>query len=65
MLNLPNAVFLDVVVSVAGLDLVTSGTHSELIDASVGRPGLANVNLSFNDFSFVTKGTQRGIRLIF
>mmetsp|Transcript_19716 Transcript_19716/g.42838 ORF Transcript_19716/g.42838 Transcript_19716/m.42838 type:complete len:321 (-) Transcript_19716:84-1046(-) len=51
MLDLPDAVFFDIVVGVAGLDFVAGGSHGELVDASIGCPSIANVDLPIDDLS--------------
>mmetsp|Transcript_16065 Transcript_16065/g.26155 ORF Transcript_16065/g.26155 Transcript_16065/m.26155 type:complete len:471 (+) Transcript_16065:329-1741(+) len=51
VLNLPDAVLFDVVVGVAGLDDVTSGAHGELINTTIGRPSIANVDIAIENFA--------------
>mmetsp|Transcript_23473 Transcript_23473/g.49137 ORF Transcript_23473/g.49137 Transcript_23473/m.49137 type:complete len:233 (-) Transcript_23473:425-1123(-) len=51
VLDLPDAVFLHVVVSVSGLDLVASSAHGELVNASIGSPSISNVDFALEDFT--------------
>jgi len=51
VLDLPDTVFLDVVVGVTGLDHVSGGSHCELIDTSIRSKAISNLDISLNDLS--------------
>ena len=52
MLDLPHAIFHHIVVSIAGLHLLSGRTEGELVDACVGCPAITNVYLPIKYFPF-------------
>jgi len=51
VLDLPYAVLFDIVVSVAGFDLVSGSAHGELINTHVAGPTVSDVDLSVQNFT--------------
>jgi hypothetical protein len=52
VLDLPHAIFHYIVVSIAGLHLLSGRAEGELVDACVGCPAITNVYLPIKDFPF-------------
>mmetsp|Transcript_6970 Transcript_6970/g.16786 ORF Transcript_6970/g.16786 Transcript_6970/m.16786 type:complete len:510 (-) Transcript_6970:28-1557(-) len=49
--NLPLVSFVDIDVTVSGLNLVASSTHGELVDSAILGPSVSDTNITFKDFS--------------
>mmetsp|Transcript_23474 Transcript_23474/g.49139 ORF Transcript_23474/g.49139 Transcript_23474/m.49139 type:complete len:213 (-) Transcript_23474:327-965(-) len=51
VLDLPDSIFLHVVVTVTALHFITGGSHGELVNTNIGCPAISNVNVSVKDFA--------------
>mmetsp|Transcript_19182 Transcript_19182/g.37258 ORF Transcript_19182/g.37258 Transcript_19182/m.37258 type:complete len:354 (+) Transcript_19182:142-1203(+) len=50
VLDFPDSILFDVIVSVAGFHFISSGTHCELVHSHVARPTISDVNFPIQNF---------------